>query len=82
MRLDVDEGARQRLATNGYDRTYGARPLERIIERRIKRVIAKEILFGSLAEGGDVMVALADGELDISYEPHHRDRMASERQSV
>ncbi|MGI3130725.1 ATP-dependent Clp protease ATP-binding subunit ClpA [Halopseudomonas pachastrellae] len=64
--LDVDEEARNWLAEHGYDPMMGARPMARLIQDKIKRPLAEQILFGELAEqGGTVHVTLRDGELEI-----------------
>ncbi|MGY8868198.1 MAG: hypothetical protein ACKVJK_21535 [Methylophagaceae bacterium] len=48
----------------------GARPLQRVIDRDIKRPLSKEILFGSLKNGGTIVIDLKDGKLvlDASHE--------------
>ncbi|HPD60207.1 MAG TPA: ATP-dependent Clp protease ATP-binding subunit ClpA [Thermodesulfobacteriota bacterium] len=48
--------ARTWLARNGYDPTYGARPLARLMQKEIKDPLAEEILFGKLSEGGNVLI--------------------------
>ena len=63
--IELTDGARQYLATKGFDRDNGARPLARLIQDEIKRQLSDEILFGELQEGGhvtvDVEAAPADG---------------------
>lgn len=61
--LLVDENARLWLAENGYDRYMGARPMARLIQERIKKPLADELLFGRLAKGGRVVVTLMDNAL-------------------
>ena len=62
--LDVDEAARNWLVEHGYDPLMGARPMARLIQDKIKRPLAEQILFGELAEhGGTVLVTLRDDEL-------------------
>ena len=64
--LDVDSEARVWLATEGYDEKMGARPMQRLIQEKIKRAIAEDLLFGELSEsGGTVKVSVKDGELTI-----------------
>ena len=63
--LDLRPGARRWLATHGYDRKFGARPMGRLIDRSIRRRLADEILFGALQQGGDVTIDEADGELTL-----------------
>ena len=50
--LELDEDAREWIAGRGYDPKMGARPMARIIQEHIKRPLAEELLFGSLADGG------------------------------
>jgi len=56
--IELTDEARQWLADNGYDVLYGARPLSRIIQDHIKKPLAEELLFGKLAKGGVVRVAI------------------------
>jgi ATP-dependent Clp protease ATP-binding subunit ClpA len=65
--LEVSPAAKKWLADNGYDTRFGARPLARLIESEISRVLADEVLFGRLAKGGRVEVDLADGKLTFGY---------------
>lgn len=67
--LHVDEDARYWLAEKGYDPAMGARPMSRLIQEKIKRPLAEQILFGSLSEnGGEVQVHLKNDELVFEYE--------------
>ncbi|MCG5500509.1 ATP-dependent Clp protease ATP-binding subunit ClpA [Ectothiorhodospira lacustris] len=65
--LVVDDDARAWLAEHGYDPKMGARPMGRVIQDRIKKPLAEEILFGRLAGGGEVHVCVRDGELSLDY---------------
>jgi ATP-dependent Clp protease ATP-binding subunit ClpB len=53
----------------GYDPVYGARPLRRVIERRIANPLSKRILAGEFAEGDAVFVSYADGEYTFEKKP-------------
>ena len=67
--LSVDSEARNWLAVNGYDDKMGARPMDRLIQDKIKKPLAEEVLFGSLSQrGGTVFVSVKDEELDIEIE--------------
>ncbi len=66
--IDLSAEAKAHLAKIGYDPTMGARPLSRIIQERVKRPLAEEILFGQLKDGGLVRVDLEDGELIFSFD--------------
>ena len=61
--------ARTWLGARGYDRTFGARPMARLIQQEIKRPLANELLFGQLANGGRVDVDARDGRLVFDYAP-------------
>lgn len=64
--LEVDEGARLWLAENGYDEDMGARPMARLIQEKLKKPLAEEVLFGELSSGGGtVKVSLEDGDIAI-----------------
>ncbi len=54
--LDVDPAARAWVARHGYDEKMGARPMARLIQEKIKRPLAEELLFGDLSGGGHVQV--------------------------
>ena len=65
--LEVHDDARQWLAENGYDTKMGARPMDRLIQEKIKKPLAEEVLFGSLAEkGGTVLVSVQDNDLIVT----------------
>jgi len=61
--IELDEEARQWLAKRGYDESFGARPLSRVIQEHVKKQLAEELLFGKLTKGGAVKVAVSDGKL-------------------
>jgi len=62
--LDIDEAAVAWLAKRGYDPGMGARPMQRVIQRHIKRQLADQLLFGKLKKGGHINIALRDGDGD------------------
>ena len=66
--LDVSDAAREWLAENGYDQAMGARPMQRLIQNKIKKELAEDILFGKLSGGGTVHVDVEDGELTLDME--------------
>ena len=61
--LTLDEGARSWLAEAGYDPVYGARPLKRVIQRRLQNPLAELILRGEVADGDTVSVEAGEGGL-------------------
>ena len=67
--LTVDDEARNWLAVQGYDTKMGARPMDRLIQEKIKKPLAEEVLFGALSQrGGNVHVTVANDALKISIE--------------
>ncbi|MCC5811989.1 MAG: ATP-dependent Clp protease ATP-binding subunit ClpA [Ectothiorhodospiraceae bacterium] len=67
VELKVDEAAREWLAEHGYDEKMGARPMARLIQDRIRKPLAEELLFGRLAGGGEVIARAEDGELVFHF---------------
>jgi len=68
--LELDDEAREWIAERGYDPKMGARPMARVIQEQIKRPLAEELLFGSLADGGHVKITVgSDGQLQLNAEP-------------
>jgi len=68
--LELDDAARNWIAARGYDPKMGARPMARIIQEHIKRPLAEELLFGSLAEGGHVRITVGEDDmLVLNAEP-------------
>jgi ATP-dependent Clp protease ATP-binding subunit ClpA len=66
VKLVVTNEARDWLATKGYDRKMGARPMERLIQDKLKLPIASELLYGELAVGGrEVRVVVEDDDLKV-----------------
>ncbi|MBB1089289.1 ATP-dependent Clp protease ATP-binding subunit ClpA [Lysobacter sp. SG-8] len=67
--LSATPEARDWLAQHGFDPLMGARPMTRVIQDRIKRPLADELLFGKLVDGGRVMVDVKEGELELDVQP-------------
>ncbi len=67
MQLLVTDEARDLLATLGYDPTFGARPLKRVIQKRVLDPLAMGLLDGSLHEGETVTLSVGpDGEFHLA----------------
>ncbi|MFP6834535.1 MAG: ATP-dependent Clp protease ATP-binding subunit ClpA [Pseudomonadales bacterium] len=67
--LDVNEEARDWLVREGYDEKMGARPMQRLIQERIKSQLAEDVLFGALSKnGGTVYVTVEDDDLHLRCE--------------
>lgn len=69
VHIKLDEEAKKWLTEKGYDKLYGARPMGRLIQEKIKQPLAEELLFGKLVHGGEVTVHLKDGALTFAIEP-------------
>ncbi len=67
--LEVDAAARTWLAKHGYDVQMGARPMARLVQDKIKRPLADELLFGKLSTGGHVVVSLENEALTLTCYP-------------
>jgi ATP-dependent Clp protease ATP-binding subunit ClpB len=69
IEVELTDAARQLLGDLGYDPTYGARPLKRVIQKRLVDRLAMSILEGEFAEGDTVRVDAAEGELVFTKGP-------------
>jgi ATP-dependent Clp protease ATP-binding subunit ClpA len=71
VHIQFDSEAREWLGERGYDKLYGARPMARLIQEKVKQPLAEELLFGKLAHGGEVHVSVKDGtegKSELSFE--------------
>ncbi len=66
--LSITKEACEFLAENGYDRAMGARPLERLVQDKISKILANEILFGKLTKGGHVNIELASDKSELIFD--------------
>ncbi|HLB30452.1 MAG TPA: ATP-dependent Clp protease ATP-binding subunit ClpA, partial [Gammaproteobacteria bacterium] len=63
--MDADDDARRWLADHGYDKIMGARPMARLIQDKIKKRLAEELLFGKLVHGGHFIVSVANDDIEL-----------------
>jgi len=79
--IELDDAALHWLVDNGYDEHFGARPLSRVIQDKIKKPLADELLFGKLKKGGVVQVSLKDNIItfDIQTEELKKKSVKSKR---
>ena len=76
VQLEVSDEARDWIADKGYDKTMGARPMERLIQEKIKKPLAEEILFGKFsAKGGIVYVEQEGEELSLEFKESIKDKV-------
>ncbi|MBV1917418.1 MAG: ATP-dependent Clp protease ATP-binding subunit ClpA [Sphingomonadaceae bacterium] len=69
VHIQYDSNAREWLADRGYDRLFGARPMARLIQEKVKQPLAEELLFGKLENGGEVHVSVKDSALSFELTP-------------
>ncbi|MDE2435819.1 MAG: ATP-dependent Clp protease ATP-binding subunit ClpA [Sphingomonadales bacterium] len=62
VHIQFDSDAREWLGARGYDKLYGARPMARLIQEKVKQPLAEELLFGKLRHGGEVHVSIKANE--------------------
>ena len=66
--ISVTDETLDYLVEKGFDPKMGARPLQRVIDKEIKRPLARELLFGDLKEGGKLIIDLVDKEISLRTE--------------
>ena len=63
IEIEVTEAAKELLAKEGFDETYGARPLRRAIQRQVEDLLSEELLRGNIARGDRVIVDAPEGRI-------------------
>jgi len=76
--IELTKEAAEWIADKGYDDKMGARPLGRVIQEHIKEPLAEELLFGKLAKGGLVRVAVEGDKLVLESVPPGRPQLPGE----
>src|SRR3954453_15971005 len=69
VHIELDDEARGWLTERGYDKLYGARPMGRLVQEKIKQPLAEELLFGKLVNGGEVKVRIKDNAPSFEIVP-------------
>ena len=69
VHIELDDEAREWLTAKGYDKLYGARPMARLVQEKIKQPLAEELLFGKLVDGGEVKVRIKDNQPSFEIMP-------------
>jgi ATP-dependent Clp protease ATP-binding subunit ClpA len=75
VQIEITDRAADWLATRGYDESFGARPLARLIQEQVKKPMADELLFGKLKNGGIVKIDIDPADKDklkFQYLPEQR----------
>jgi ATP-dependent Clp protease ATP-binding subunit ClpA len=73
--LEATPAAIAWLSAKGYDETFGARPLARVIQQHVRQPLSEEILFGPLSDGGSVTLDAHDDQLVLRCTPAARDEV-------
>ena len=69
IKIKINKEATEWLITKGFNPKMGARPLQRVIDKEIKRDLAKKMLFGELKNGGSVNITIADDKILLVATP-------------
>lgn len=74
--IELDESARKWFADKGFDKLFGARPMNRLIQQQIREPLAEEVLFGKLEHGGTVKVTTENDEIKVecTAEPKEKEK--------
>jgi ATP-dependent Clp protease ATP-binding subunit ClpA len=70
IKIKITDDALDYLVDKGFDPKNGARPLQRVIDKEIKRPLSRQMLFGDLRNGGTVTVDLRDDSIVLTCESH------------
>ena len=74
LQLELTSAAKEALATEGYDPEFGARPLKRVIQKRVQNLLAEAILQGKLPAGSRASIDWRAGRFELASkrpEPEH-----------
>ena len=74
--ITVTDEALDYLVEKGFDKKMGARPLQRVIDKEVKRPLSRQILFGDLKEGGKVSIDIIDDSISLKVESHEQTETA------
>jgi len=66
IEIELTDAAKEHLAEEGFDPSFGARPLKRTIQRRVQDPLAMKILDGEVHDGDRVLVDAADGNITFT----------------
>jgi ATP-dependent Clp protease ATP-binding subunit ClpC len=66
IRLKWDESVTEKLAKDGYDPKFGARPLRRLIQRTVEDTLSEELLTGQVRLGQEIMLTVQDDRVVIT----------------
>ena len=70
VEIEITDETLDYLVDKGFDPKMGARPLQRVIDKEIKRSLARELLFGSLKDGGVLVIDIVDNKIVLNTKGH------------
>ncbi len=82
LSVEVTDEVKDHLAKNGYSEAYGARPLRRLIQRKIEDMLAEEILSGKYAPGDTIVIKLVDDKIAFEKKSKRSKKEQSEPSEV
>jgi ATP-dependent Clp protease ATP-binding subunit ClpC len=71
IHIDMTDEVKDFLAKEGYSEAYGARPLRRVIQKKIEDVLAEEILSGKYSSNDVLLMTMNDGQISIEKKETH-----------
>ena len=77
MKIELTKEAKDLIIETGFDRSFGARPLKRTIQRFLENPLAEEIIRGSLKSGGKVIVTAKIDHLEFDFTDNLTKHVAS-----
>ena len=78
LSVEVTDEVKDHLAKNGYSEAYGARPLRRLIQRKIEDNLAEEILSGKYSQGDTIRITLVDDKITFEKAPKKKAKAKEE----
>jgi len=66
LNVEVGDDVKDYLGKDGYSEAYGARPLRRLIQKKIEDILAEEILSGNYKEGDTLIISIKDNEIKLT----------------
>ena len=78
LKMEVTNDVKDFMATDGYNEAYGARPLRRLIQRKVEDTLAEEILTGKYQEGDTIVLDMKDGKMFFSKKGENSEETKSE----
>ena len=81
LKMEVTDEVKDFMATDGYNEAYGARPLRRLIQRKVEDTLAEEILTGKYHEGDTIVLDMKDGKMFFSKKGENSPKPDSEEKT-